>query len=157
MEPIVGSLTKTLPGISSMPSTRLIMYHKQSTSARTRFLKLGHGGVCAFDPLPPMSQVLERDEVPRDRVARHPAVLISQTEQSLGLHQGGLALEPGYRVRVDVPGETIEVFLARFTDIDPPFGLAEANGASFIDLTQARGMAPVELQLLRLAYEMILG
>jgi len=140
-----------------MQSARLIMYHKQSTSARTRFLKLGHGGVCAFEPLPPMSQVPKRDEFPPDKVAQHPAVLISRAEQVLGLPRSGLEREPGYRVRVVVPGETIEVFLARFTDIDPPFELAELLGADFIDLTQARGMVPAERQLLRLAYELILG
>ena len=104
-----------------------------------------------------MSQVLERDKIPPNKVAKHPAVLISRAEQALGLPRGGLELEPGYRVWMDVPGETIEVFLARFTDIAPPFDQAESRGAGFIDLTQARGMAPAELQLLRLAYELILG
>ena len=107
-----------------MQSTRLIMYHKQFTSARTRFLMLDHDGVCAFDSLPPLAQVLERKEMPPEKVAQHPATLISQAEQALGLSRGGLELETGFRVRVDVPGGTIGVFLARFTAIDPPFALA---------------------------------
>ena len=31
---------------------RVILYHKQSTSARTRFLLFASGSVCAFEPIP---------------------------------------------------------------------------------------------------------
>jgi hypothetical protein len=58
---------------------------------------------------------------------------------------------------VDAPEGLIEVFLARFTSIDPPFDWAEQHGARFIDLTRARGLRDVELQILRRAYEQILG
>jgi hypothetical protein len=36
-------------------------------------------------------------------------------------------------------------------------GAAAAAGAEFIDLTAARGLPRVELELLRLAYEHVLG
>ena len=49
------------------------------------------------------------------------------------------------------------MLLARFTAIDPPFSAAEQLGGAFIDLTQARGLPPLELDLLRRAYEVILG
>ena len=35
-----------------MSTPRLILFHKQSTSARTRFLRHGHGGICTLGPLP---------------------------------------------------------------------------------------------------------
>jgi hypothetical protein len=41
--------------------------------------------------------------------------------------------------------------------IDPPLETARAQGNSFIDLTQARGLPPIDLALLRRAYEAILG
>jgi hypothetical protein len=140
-----------------MQSARLITYHKQATSARTRFLALGYGGVCAFDGLPRMAQLLEEVADPGGKVAQHPASLVSRAEREWGLARGGLEVDSGFRVLVDIPGGPVEVFLARFTPIDPPFAQAESNGARFIDITQARGMAPAELQLLRLAYEHILG
>jgi hypothetical protein len=37
---------------------RLILAHKQKTSGRLRFLRLAHGTV-AFDPLPPLSDLME--------------------------------------------------------------------------------------------------
>ena len=83
--------------------------------------------------------------------------MISRTERDLGLAPGSLESEGGFRAKVEAPGGLIEVFLARFTSIDPPFEWAEQQGAKFIDLTQARGLPAVELQILRRAYEQILG
>jgi hypothetical protein len=133
------------------------MFHKQSTSARTRFLLLDYGGVCAFDGLPELSQLVEADEVPAQTLAHHPSSVVSQAESELRLAVGSLESERGFRAKVDAPGGLIEVFLARFTTMDPPFEWAEQHGARFIDLTQARGLPAVELQILRRAYEQILG
>jgi hypothetical protein len=51
----------------------------------------------------------------------------------------------------------IPVFLARFTSIDPPFEIAERLDAEFIYLTQAADLVRLELDLLRSAYETIMG
>ena len=141
-----------------MSATRVILYHKQSTSARTRFLALSYGGVCAFEGLPEGSKVMDEDEA--DGVAEvtpHPALLLAEGERRLGMSQGSLEADAGFRVRVDAAGEALDVYLAHFTSIDPPFETAEANGARFLDITQARGMPEPELLVLRRAYEWILG
>jgi hypothetical protein len=117
-----------------MPNPRLIMYHKHSTSARLRFLKLAYGGVCGFKPLPRLSQLL--DEKPDGTVAVHPAAFISDAEQRLGI----------------LPG-----ILARFISIDPPFDVAKSHDAEFIDLPQARNIHQVELELLRKAYDAVMS
>ena len=140
-----------------MQTPRLVLFHKQSTSARTRFLLLKYGGVCAFDGLPALSRLVEADEEPLETLSTHPASVVNGAERDLGLAPGDLESEGEFRARVDSPGGSIEVFLARFTTIDPPFDWAEQYGARFIDLTQARGLPDVELQILRLAYEQILG
>ena len=59
--------------------------------------------------------------------------------------------------RVVVDGNGADVHLAHFCDIDPPLDAAAAAGGEFIDLTAARGLPRVELELLRLAYEHVLG
>lgn len=143
-----------------MKNTRLVMYHKQSTSARTRFLGLSYGGVCAFDGLPALARIVDdqaADEGAVSATTPHPALLIGEAERQLGLDPGGLEPDAGFRVLVDVPDGPLEVFLAHFTATDPPFEIAERNGARFLDITQARGMAPTELEVLRRAYEWILG
>jgi len=139
-----------------MTAPRLIMYHKQSTSARTRFLRLAYGGVCGFDPLPCLAE-LAADDLAPSKVVTHPASLVRAAEVQLGLPAGSLEPEPGFRCRVSSGDGETEVFLARFTAMDPPFETATAQGGAFIDLTQARGLPPVELNLLRRAYETILG
>jgi hypothetical protein len=70
-----------------MFAPRLIMYHKQSTSARTRFLKLAYGGVCGFAALPPEAMI---DEAPgaSAKVVTHPAAVLRDAEVHLGLHRG---------------------------------------------------------------------
>ncbi|NEV62923.1 hypothetical protein [Thiorhodococcus minor] len=139
-----------------MPDPRLIMYHKHPTSARTRFLKLDHGGVCGFEALPAEAGLSEKT-LDDSKLVSHPAFLLRDAETRLGLPSGSLEAESGYRCKVTTEGGSTEVFLARFTGMDPPFDAAEASGASFIDLTQARALPQVELALLRLAYERILG
>jgi len=133
---------------------RAILYHKQSTSARTRFLKFSRGSVCAFDPIPMPAQLLE--DLPSNTVL-HPAPVLRELEERLGFRMGTLEAEGEYRQLLETPGGTIQVVLARITTMDPPFDLAKEADACFIDLTQARGLPQIELELLRHAYELVLG
>ncbi|MES9843377.1 MAG: hypothetical protein ABW131_01915 [Candidatus Sedimenticola sp. 6PFRAG5] len=133
---------------------RVILYHKQATSARLRFLLTGEGSVCLFQTLPALSQLLE-DE-PGNTVV-HPAAILAEAERWLDLAAGTLRAKTGFRYSVDVPGERVQVVLAAIESVDPPFDEAEKVGAKFIDLTQVRGLPQVELELLRKAYELVLG
>lgn len=137
-----------------MSNIRLIMYHKHPTSARLRFFKLPYGGVCGFDPLPTLSSLL--DDKPAESVALHPAAYMNDAEKRLGMSSGDLEMEAEFKAYVDVPEGIVQVFLARFTSIDPPFAMAEDYGGEFVDLPQARNMPQVELELLRMAYETVM-
>jgi hypothetical protein len=138
-----------------MQATRVILYHNQATSARMRFLRFAYGSVFYSEPLPKLAVLMDDDY--SSTVVVHPAAVIKQTEQELGLAQGDLEAEAEYQVNVDVAGGPASILLARFTGIDPPFEKAEAIQASFIDLTQARGLPQVELECLRKAYELVMG
>jgi len=138
-----------------MPQARLIIYHKQSTSARLRFLKLATGSVCCFDPLPKLAQVM--DDEPNENLSLHPAAYVNQAAQRLGLTIDDLEAEGEYRAWVDVPDNTVQIFLVRFTTLDPPFTVAATQGAEFIELAQARNLPLVELEPLRKAYELVMS
>jgi hypothetical protein len=143
-----------------MQDARVILYHKQSTSARTRFLVLEYGGVCAFDGLPELAELIDEDgNAPSGPggPTTHPAVVVAEAQRRLELPSGTLTPDAGFRAVVDTPQGPVEIRLLRFTTIDPPFDAAAARGARFIDITQARGIAPVELRVLRCAYEHIMG
>ena len=133
---------------------RLILVHKQKTSGRLRFLRLPHGTV-AFTPLPPRSDLMECASPPQ--VVHHPAGFIQAAENKLGLPAGSLAHEPEFHATVDTPDGPVAMHLASFTTIDPPFDEAAALGGSFIAITEAAGGMPVEMDLLRQAYEVLLG
>jgi hypothetical protein len=139
----------------NLPSDlRLILVHKQKTSGRLRFLRLPHGTV-AFTPLPPLSDLIERTA--SRQVVHHPAAFIQAAEARLSLPAGSLAHEPEFQATVDTPDGPVAMHLASFTTIDPPFDKAAALGGTFIAITEAAGGMPVEMDLLRHAYEVLLG
>lgn len=137
------------------PRARAILYHKQGASARTRFLRLPHGGVCAPGDLPVLVALGEGE--PEDAVISHPAPLLKQLREWLALPDEGLETDAEFRAWLDTPEGPLPVYLIRFTTLDPPFEAAERAGCAFIALTEARGLPPVELQLLQRAYGVILG
>ena len=140
-------------------AVRLIVYHKQSTSARLRFLRFADRTVCAFGALPRLAAVVDEQEMERfdPAVVPHPAPLVGRMEKSLGLPSGSVALDGEFLARVDVPDGPLTVYLAHFTTIDPPFAAAQAQGGEFIDLTQGRDLPPPELELLRRVYSHVMG
>ncbi|TCJ11684.1 hypothetical protein EZJ19_14820 [Parasulfuritortus cantonensis] len=134
---------------------RLLLVHKQRTSARLRFLIFPHG-VCAFKPLPALSVVEEEGEG-EPEVAYHPNGWLRRTEQALALAPGSLKAEPEFHATVQTPGGPISIQLAELDTVDPPFAVAEAVGGRFVAITEARGCTPVEMELLRRAYTAMLG
>ncbi|MGD2020717.1 MAG: hypothetical protein PVJ47_06665 [Thiohalocapsa sp.] len=140
----------------------LILYHKQRSSARLRFLRHAHGGVCTPGPLP-ADAVVQRHpcdaETSADggRLQLHPGMLLRATEANLGLPRGCLEPDAGFRGHVCSADGCAAVRLASFTNLDPPMAAAASVGATFLDLTAARGLPAAELALLRLAYEHVLG
>lgn len=132
---------------------RLILFHKQATSARTRFLRFA-GTVLAFAPLPAGAR-LRGAAFPA--VLAYPADCLRQAERHLGLAEGSLAPVRDYYADVDTDDGVVPVLLAQCTAIDPPFAAAERVGGRFVALTEARDLPDLELQLLRRAYELLIG
>lgn len=134
---------------------RLILAHKQKTSARLRFLRFPHG-MTAFTPLPTLSVVEEEGEG-EPPVAHHPNAWLRAAEQRLKLDAGSLKAEAEYHATVQTPDGPVTVQLATINYVDPPFAEAEAAGCRFIAITEARDCTPVELELLRRAYTVVIG
>lgn len=133
---------------------RVILYHKHFTSARTRFLKYHYNSVLAFEPLAKLAQLSAQ---PPPKTMVHPAMALKRVEKHLGMTADSLKPEAEFQHYVEVPGEPVQIILAGITSIDPPFDIAEQVGGEFIDLMQARGLPQVELELLRCAYELVVG
>ncbi|MEW8013639.1 MAG: hypothetical protein AB2807_02280 [Candidatus Sedimenticola endophacoides] len=140
--------------LSSAPY-RVILFHKQPTSARTRFLRLSNNSVCTPETLPTLARVVEAKI--GSTVLQHPASVITDLEDAYGFETGSLKPEGDFFQLVEVPGGSIQIILMEVTTIDPPFEIAERCGGRFVDLTEARDLPVVELELLRAAYETVLG
>lgn len=133
---------------------RAILFHKQATSARTRFLMFEHGSVCAFDGLP-QGGVIHAGRLPDPAV--HPAVVMHALAERYGFERSWLQPEEGYRYVVEDGDDEIQVALIAIGTTDPPFEHVATIGAKFVDLTQTRHLPVAELELLRGAYELVLG
>ncbi|NBC15576.1 MAG: hypothetical protein GVY09_19975 [Gammaproteobacteria bacterium] len=140
--------------------TRLVLYHKQRSSARLRFLRHAHGGVCTLGPLAADATVHPgpcAGDAGGGRLHTHPGMALRAAETELGLQRGGIEADGGFQGQVRGADGCVDVQLGYFVDLDPPIAAAEAAGAAFIDLTEARGLPTPELSLLRLVYEYTLG
>ena len=138
---------------------RLILYHSQSTSARTLFLRHESGSVIAPEPLPFLSTVFEEGEfiVGDEGVLLHPATVVHNYCVTFGFPPSLLLVEGEFHERVDTPQCILNIYLARFTSIDPPRALFADRGGKFCAITELRGGHPAEMALLRRAYQAIMG
>ena len=105
----------------------LVLYHKQRTSARLRFLRHAHGGICADAVLPADAAVAAGACAGDDPVRIHPGMLLRAAEAALALPRGSLEADAGFRCHVHADGRCTEVYLAQFGDIDPPTAAAGAR------------------------------
>ncbi|MDY7015238.1 MAG: hypothetical protein SVX43_16900 [Cyanobacteriota bacterium] len=139
-----------------MQSTRLVLYHKQSTSARILFFCLD-GTVCQPSGLPPRSQIvsstLEEEEA---TVTPPPPAFVAEVAKKLGISEEMLEVEAEFQAIADSAGDAIAVYLTRFTTIDPPYEQIESGDGRLIAITEARRLPPVELELLRLIYSFLM-
>jgi len=141
--------------ILPMTAARFLLYHKHSISARTLFLRFPGDTVLAPGALPFLAAPL--DAGPEEDSLPHPASLARQLEASLQLAAHTVEIDPEFREFVEIPGGAVAVHLARLTSLDPPRELFARRGARFCAITELRGGHPAEMDLLRKAYEQVLG
>ncbi|HEX8989859.1 MAG TPA: hypothetical protein VF816_18010 [Rhodocyclaceae bacterium] len=130
----------------------LILCHKQKTSARTRFLRFPDT-LLVVGALPAPAGLL----ADFGSVRPHPAAAIAAALQRLGLATGSIEPVVDFHADVETPIGIVPVLLGGLTTIDPPFDAADAAGGRFVSILEASPLPPVELELLRRAYEVLIG
>ena len=146
------------PMSPDLADTRLVIFHKQATSARLRFLRFGHG-LFAFGAVDDEVELLEGEGAASlaSTVEWHPATLQRMAEGYLGLEAGSLCMEPEFYGLVPTSRGVLRLRALALTTIDPPFEAAERIGGRFISITEARGMSALEREALRRVYEHVIG
>ena len=102
-----------------MENNRLIMYHKHPTSAKVTFFLL-NGSVCHFDGFPPSAKIVD-SSISEEQVVDYPETLLPSSKKRLGLSSNILEIEKTFQASVKSDALTIDVYLAGFTTIDPPY------------------------------------
>ncbi|MCH2222014.1 MAG: hypothetical protein MK097_17075, partial [Dechloromonas sp.] len=97
------------------------------------------------------------DEDYSPTVQFHPTAIVREAEIHLGLPEGAIEPQADFAAWVDTPEGDVAVLLASFADLDPPFAAAERTNSRFIAITESRHLSDVERQLLRRAYDHVLG
>lgn len=139
---------------SSVTTPRVLLCHKQKTSARLHFLRFAYG-MLAFAPLPEGTCV-HTGATPAT-VRYHPSAWTHHVETYLGLALHTLEAEPEFHVEASCEAGAITILMACFTCIDLPRDTAVRLGAQWIPITGSRGLPEAELEILRLAYEHLIG
>lgn len=134
---------------------RLILFHKQATSARLRFLCLPDG-VLVFAPLP-HPQILRETADTSSPVRPMPSAWCLEACRRLGLGHDALEAEPAFYEELVHDNSITPVLLAGFTAEDPPFALAQRLHGRFISLLESADRPALERELLRRAYECVMG
>lgn len=129
----------------------MLVCHKHPVSARLHYLVPEKGGVVLPEPLPCLAVIAEPGSEPP--VQSHPASALSGLQQTLGLGRD-LELVGEFQLHMEVPGLLLPIYLAALTGYDlcpaPP-------GMRWIELQQCLGMPWLDRELLRRAYEVLIG
>ena len=137
-----------------MDNKRLIIYHKQAASARILFFAL-NGSICHCDGLSPESKIVD-NSIEEDRVIDYPETLIPTIKKRLELSSNILEIEKPFIAISKSEDLALDIYLARFTTIDPPREQLKHLGGKFITIVDARTFPAVELKLLGLAYSFLM-
>lgn len=132
-------------------SWRILLCHKHPMSARLRFLIPEQNGVVLPEPLPSLAVIANSEQEPS--VLSHPASALAQLKQQWAV-DNAFEIFSEFRLRMEVPGGLMPVYLG----ILPGDDLCPAPpGLRWIDLPQSIGMPWLDREILRRAYEVLIG
>jgi hypothetical protein len=137
-----------------MTEARFVLYHKQPTSARMRFMVFETGSVLSGSLLPALSLLEDAQERDYDseKIVQLPTNGLLDVVKNLGISASDVRMSFPDMSLVDTAKEKIPVHGVAFTTIDPPIAQVENTGAKFIDMTQARQLSAIDMEILRRIY-----
>lgn len=130
------------------------MYHKQSTSARILFFAL-NGSVCHLNALPTDAKIVDSN-IEGDQVIEYPKNLMLNVKKQFGISSNILEIETTFQVIANSENLELDIYLAKFTTVDPPREQLAHLGGKFITIIEARPLPSVEVELLGLAYSFLM-
>jgi hypothetical protein len=137
--------------VASNLGWRMLLCHKHPVSARLHFLVPHREGVVLPLPLPKLAVFAEGAQ--SGAVQVHPASALRHLQHDLGIDRA-LELVGDFQVGMEVPGMLLPIYLAAL----PGHDLCQAPiGTCWIDMPKSIGRPWLDRELLRRAYEVLIG
>lgn len=140
-----------MPSDTLPSSHRVILCHFDGYSTALLFARWSDGSLLWPGPLPPGAAPAQA-EVPNDGEAARQAVL-----GHLPIPDEELVWVKEFDQVLQADGQAFRVHLLRFETFEAPGALIEPAGGVFKHLPGLRGSAPVELNLLREVFNLMVG
>jgi len=132
----------------------VILCHFDSYSSALVFARYGTG-VLTPSPLPETASVMPE---PGDTGEEYgPGTVLNALAAQYGLDPAHLTLEENFQEWISSAVGPIRIHLARFTTLDAPREAIEPHGGVFKPISEMRGTPMIELNLLRQAFNLIMG
>lgn len=145
---------ETRPVNELLSHNRVILCHFDTYSTALLFARFG-GTILAPAPLP---ETASPAQVPPDAGERHaPEAVLAAIIRQYALDDGALKLVAPFQAWMDTGQDVIRIHLARFTTFEAPRAAFEPYGAVFKPISELRGSPAAELNLLRQAFNLIMG
>lgn len=139
---------------SILDHNRVILCHFDSYSTAMHFARYGDS-VLMPSPLP---EDAGADTAPVVIGEQHtPAAVMDAMIARYGFDPGQLIHADGFEEWMTCSAGAIRIHLARFTSFDVPRVAIEPHGGVFKPISEMRGMPMIELNLLRGAFNLIMG
>jgi hypothetical protein len=142
----------TTPNI--LERNRVILCHFDSYSAALHFARYGDS-ILAPAPLPANASAID---APGAAAQHHsPGPIVDALAAQYGLDPAQLRLDDDFEAWLADDSGPVRVHLVRFTTFDAPHAAIEPMGGVFKPISQMRGMPPLELNLMRQVFNLIIG
>lgn len=138
----------------ALSHNRVILCHYDTYSSALLFARYGMS-VLAPSPLPEGASAMA---APAAADARHqPAAALNALAAQFGLDATQLDPVGGFDEWMSSGGDPIRIHLARFSTFEAPRDAIEPHGGVFKPISEMRGTAMLELNLLRRAFNVMLS
>lgn len=135
---------------------RCLLCYKGDISALILFARQSNGSICFPEPLPKLSVLAEVNPTDDSKLSLHPSLLLPPILTLLKLPENIVKIEAGFLEQIETANGLINLHLARFTLLDPPHQLLQAQNCQLLPLTALRQQSELEMQLLRRAYSFMM-
>jgi len=139
---------------SVLRDNRVILSHFDSYSAALVFARFGRT-LLLPEPLPPTAVSVA---APEQVAPEHDGdAVLGAIVERYGLNAADIVRMRGFDAWLQSDGGVVRVHLLRFTTFLAPAELITPHGGSFAPISNLRGSARIELELVRQGFNLILG